>query len=292
MSGAAAYPLGMTTPLLSSFQPLAQNYDALLCDAWGVIHNGRRLFDGVEDALVRFRQTRGPVVILTNAPKPSPVIRPQLDALGLSREAYDVVVTSGDVARAEINKCLPGRAYRIGWASDGPLYDGLDLGFAPLPDADFIICTGIADEGPSEPEDYREMLAPAAAADKLMICGNPDIVVNWRGELMWCAGAIARVYEDLGGRVVYAGKPYPEVYELAMAAIADRAGRTIAPDRILAVGDGAVTDIRGANRARIDALFIAGDGGVHEGGLENGAVERALKEADVAAVAAMRGLVW
>ncbi|MEO0398420.1 MAG: TIGR01459 family HAD-type hydrolase [Pseudomonadota bacterium] len=278
--------------ILHGLSEIADDYDALLCDAWGVIHNGRALFDGVVEALQRFREQRGPVIILTNAPKPSAIIPGQLDRLGLPRDAYDAVVTSGEATRAEIAKRLPARAYAIGWTSDTALYEGLSIAFDELDAAGFIVCTGIAEEGPSEPDDYRSLLKPAAAAGKTMICANPDIVVNWRGELMWCAGAVARVYEDLGGPVVYAGKPYPAVYELALQEIAKARGAAVSASRILAVGDGAGTDILGANQQGIDAVYVAGAGGVHTGDATPEDIAAALKDAGATARAATSALKW
>ncbi|MEM6414553.1 MAG: TIGR01459 family HAD-type hydrolase [Pseudomonadota bacterium] len=277
---------------LTNLSDIAHQYDALLCDAWGVIHNGRTLFDGVESALVNFRKKRGPVIILTNAPKPSSVIPGQLDHLGLSREAYDHVVTSGEATRQEILKRLPSKAYHIGWLSDSVLFDGIPIEFSGLNEAGFIVCTGIAENGPAEPDEYRPILESAAEAGKPMICGNPDIVVNWRGDIMWCAGAIARVYESLGGSVIYAGKPYAAVYDLALRLIAEVSGKAIPNSRVLAIGDGVETDIKGANSKGIDAIFISGAGGIYRGGAAENDVASALDRAGVTAIASMETLKW
>ncbi len=277
---------------IDSLADIAADYDAILCDAWGVIHGGRFVFDGVAAALTAFRQARGPVVILTNAPKPSHIIPGQLDVLGLPREAYDGVATSGDATRAAIEKQLPAPAYRIGWRSDGVLYEGLDVTFSSIDEAGFIICTGLTEDGPSDPAGYRDLLAGAAARGAPMVCANPDIVVNWRGELMWCAGAIARVYEEMGGSVVYAGKPYPAIYDLALEKINAAAGAMIDRKRILAIGDGAGTDILGANKAKIDALYIASPDGVHAHYAEEEAasIGETLAKAGVSARYWMEGL--
>jgi len=282
----------MPPPLIASMSEIADRYDALLCDAWGVIHNGAKVFPGVAEAMQGFRERAGPVIILTNAPKPAAVIPAQLDRLGLPREAYDGVVTSGEATRAEIRKRLPGRPALIGWTSDTVLFDGLGVEFAPLDTADFIICTGVFEDGPDEPEGYRPMLEGPAKAGLQMICANPDIVVRWRGELMYCAGAVAREYEALGGEVVYAGKPFPAVYDLAFAGIETAMGREVSPSRVLAVGDGAGTDILGANRMGVDAVYVAGDDGVHSGGDSPEDVARALDAAGARAVGYMRGLSW
>lgn len=277
--------------ILSGLKSLAQRYDALLCDAWGVIHDGVTLFPGAAEALTRFRETRGPVVILTNAPRPSSIIPAQLDRLGLPRSAYDAVVTSGDATRAAIAARLPAPAFRIGPSMDDPLFEGMKIDFRPLEEAGFIICTGMNDEEREEPEAYRGLLERAAARGLPMICANPDIRVNWGGRLMWCAGALAQIYEGLGGAVTYGGKPHAPVYVLSLAAIEQARGPT-GRGRILAVGDGLKTDILGANNQGFDALMIAGDGGVHEGARDAEALLAQMAKAGVHAVAAAEALRW
>ncbi len=255
----------------------------MLCDAWGVIHNGVDLLPGAEAALVNFRKMRGPVIILTNAPRPSSIIPAQLDRLGLARGAYDAVVTSGDATRDEILKRLPATAYRIGPEKDDPLFDGLGINFVDLDAAEFIICTGPVDDQRDKPDDYRSVLESAAARGLEMVCANPDIVVNWGGRIIWCAGAIAELYEKLGGVAVYGGKPHAPIYRLAFDAVAHARGAPVDAARILAVGDGLNTDILGANRAGVDALLVTGDGGIHNG---------FEQQADVRLIGITEGLRW
>lgn len=271
---------------------LAANYDALLCDAWGVIHDGVRLFDGVAEALTAFRRTRGPVVILTNAPRPSSIIPAQLDRIGLPRDAWDAVVTSGDATRALVAARLPAPALKIGPPKDDPLFDGLDIRFVGADEAAFIVCTGLRDEFAEKPADYQDELAAAAARGLVMICANPDRVVNWGGRMVWCAGALADVYADLGGAVEQGGKPHAPIYTLAKSAAENAAGKAIAPARLLAVGDGLATDVLGANRFGIDAVYVAGAGGVHEGAADPAALEALLSREGLSAVATMERLKW
>lgn len=282
----------MTFALLETIKPLARGYDALLCDAWGVIHNGVALTPGVEHALCAFRRSRGPVVILTNAPRPSKIIPPQLDRLGLSREAYDAVVTSGDATRAAIETFLPKRAFRLGPEKDDALYRDLDIAFAPVDEAEFIVCTGLFDDQTETPEQYAELLGRAAARALPMVCANPDIVVNWGGRTVFCAGALAEIYAELGGDVIYGGKPHRPIYDLARASLEAAAGGAVAKSRVLAVGDGIKTDIRGANAYGIDAVFIAGAGGIHDGPMGADDLRRTLQAAGARAVAAMETLRW
>ncbi|MEO1136397.1 MAG: TIGR01459 family HAD-type hydrolase [Pseudomonadota bacterium] len=277
--------------VISNFAPLARRYQALLCDAWGVIHNGVSLFPGVEDALIRFRETCGPVIILTNAPRPSNIIPAQLDRLGLSRAAYDAVVTSGDATRAAITEFLPAPAFRIGPSKDDPLFEGMKIDFRPLEEASFIICTGMENDQTETPEAYRGLLQKAAGRGLPMICANPDIVVNWGGRMIWCAGALAEIYKELGGDVIYGGKPHGPIYDLAIAEIDKRRGKT-GKAHILAVGDGLKTDIQGANNQGVDAVFIAGAGGVHEGASDAAAIADLMAREGVRVVAAAEALKW
>lgn len=278
--------------IVDGLQSLAENYDALLCDAWGVIHDGRALFPGAEEALLAFRRRRGPVVVLTNAPRPNAIIPLQLDRLGLSRAAYDAVTTSGDATRAEIVKRGRAPALKIGPEKDDPLFEGLDIPFAPLAKARYLICTGLVDDQRESPEDYRALLIEAAGRGLDMICANPDVVVRWGGRLVYCAGALAEIYERVGGTVIYCGKPHRPIYDLALARLEAAAGRALDRARILAVGDGVATDIKGASDQGIDAVLIAGAGGVHDGPASDEAIAAALAAAKARAVAAMEKLRW
>lgn len=271
---------------------IADRFDALLCDAWGVIHNGVTLFPGVSDALRTFRKARGPVLILTNAPRPSSIIPGQLDRIGLPREAYDAVVTSGDATRAAIETLLPAKVYRLGPDKDDALYEGLDAEFASIEEAGFIVCTGLFDEARETPADYADFLADAAKRGLPMICANPDIVVRWGERLIYCAGALAEAYEKLGGKVIYGGKPHAPIYDLALKRLERFLSQPIDRSRVLAIGDGVKTDIAGANRNRFPSLFVAGAGGVHEGAASEEAIMKSLARADVHADFASTGLFW
>ena len=277
---------------IDGLSEIADQYDALICDAWGVIHNGRALMPGAAEAMTRFRQSRGPIVILTNAPKPSDVIPAQLDKLGLPRDAWDAIVTSGDSTRAEIERFLPAPAYRIGPSFDDPLFERMPIDFVGLDAAGFIVCTGLNDGFTEEPEQYHGLLKTAADRALPMVCANPDIQVNWGGRMMWCAGALAQIYERYGGKVVYGGKPFPAIYTLARNAVDKARGPQAAAPRLLAVGDGLKTDILGANNAGIDALLIAGAGGLHEGASEQATIVDKLTREGLRVAAIMEGLKW
>lgn len=276
---------------------IAANYDVLLCDIWGVIHNGVSADPSACAALERWTRERGPVVLISNSPRPSPEVITQLDALKVPRQAWSAIVTSGDATRELLARRAPGRAFRIGPGRDDPLYSGLGLVFAPLGDAAFIACSGPDDDERETPEDYRQILTEAAAHGLEMICANPDIVVQRGDRLIYCGGALARLYQELGGVALMAGKPHSPIYALALDQARALCSSVLSNDRILAIGDGLATDISGANQAELDALFIAN--GIHggpalfdHGALREGAVERLLADHGLTARFAMAALAW
>lgn len=252
----------MTAPRsITGLSEIADGYDVLLCDVWGVIHNGREAFPAACEALLRFGATRGPVILISNAPKPSRHVHEQLATLGVPKAAWSAFVSSGDATRALLAERAPGPAWKIGPDRDWPLYEGLDLAFAGPEDAAFISCTGPVDDERETPEDYRDRLALCARRGLEMICANPDKVVQRGDRLVYCAGALADLYATLGGPVLMAGKPYRPIYDLAVAEAETMLGRPVDRRRILCIGDGVPTDVRGAMDQGLDCLFIAG--GIH-----------------------------
>src|SRR4051794_16894192 len=177
---------------------IAERYDVLLCDVWGVVHNGRESFRGACEALVRFRRERGPVILISNAPRPYGPVIEQLDGLGVPREAWSRIVTSGDATRALLAERAPGPVWKLGPDRDWPLYAGIHLEVSDLDHAAFISCTGPFDDEAEEPGDYRERFVGAVARGLEMICANPDIVVQRGNKLVYCGGALAQLYETLG----------------------------------------------------------------------------------------------
>lgn len=276
---------------------LAGRYEALLCDVWGVIHNGRESFAGPCAALAKWRAEVGPVVLISNSPRPCPEVAMQLDGLGVPRAAWSALVTSGDVTRTLLAPRAPGPAYRLGPHRDAPLYAGLGLDFAPLEQARFIACTGPVNDDVETPDDYRALLTAAAARRLPMICANPDRVVQRGDRLVYCGGALAELYETLGGEVIMAGKPYPPIYDDCLAKAAELAGHPIDKARVLAIGDGVVTDAKGANDQGLDLLFVAA--GIHgaemrgaDGRLDLAAAERLLAGAGAHAAYLTAALAW
>jgi len=246
---------------VAGLRALAGRYDAVLCDIWGVIHNGVAAHPTAAEALRRFRGAGGAVVLVSNAPRPAEVIRPQLDGLRVPRDAYDAIVTSGDVTRRALRERATDAVHHLGPERDLPVFEGLALRFAPLDSADVVVCTGLLDDERETAEDYRPRLAAMRARDLPMFCANPDLVVERGGYLVPCAGAIAALYEAMGGTVHYAGKPHLPIYEASLERAAAAAGRPLEPARVLAIGDALRTDLAGALAFGVDALWIAG--GIH-----------------------------
>lgn len=289
----------MSAPrLITGLSEVALPYDALLCDVWGVIHNGRESFPEACEALVRFGRERGPVVLLSNAPRPNGAVRPQLRALGVPDAAWADFVTSGDATRAELSARAPGPVWAIGPARDAPLYEGLGIEFTETPDqAAFVACTGPFDDDKDEPEDYRERFEICVARGLALICANPDIVVRRGDKMIYCAGALAELYAAMGGSVTMAGKPYPAIYRQGLEAVNRAAGRAVDPARVLAVGDGLTTDVRGANANGLDCLFVAA--GIYsaetlgpDGALDAARLEAMLSLEGVGATYALPELKW
>jgi HAD superfamily hydrolase (TIGR01459 family) len=282
------------TQIIPSLDAIADRYDAVLCDVWGVLHNGRRAYPAACAALQRFRAAGKHVILITNVPKPRGPIPGQLDHAGVPRDAWDAIVTSGDAIRAELAQRAPGPMYKIGPDDyDRTLWEGLGLATAPLSNAKFFAISGL-NRDDETPEDYTETLREARAHDLDLICANPDIVVQHGDRMIWCAGAIARDYEAIGGNVIMAGKPFAPIYELAYRELEGVAGRFIDKSRILAIGDGVPTDLVGAQAQGLDCLFIAS--GMHgealwtDDAIDAAKVDAALTQEGVRAAYAMSAL--
>ena len=287
-----------TTRHIGSLADLAASYDVLLCDVWGVLHNGVSVWRAADDALAAFRAQGGTVVMITNAPRPAPPVIAQMQALGVTVDgpgaAFDSVVTSGDVTRALIAEG-PSKVLHIGPTDDMTLYDGLDVERVAEAEAEAIVCTGPVDDAAEAPEDYLELWRRLAPRTLPMICANPDIVVERGHRLVPCAGALARDYAALGGPVRIAGKPHAPIYAEAVAR-AKTLRENVDPARCLAIGDGLPTDVRGAIDNGFDLLYISS--GIHAADYGNpdepdrAALDAWLAAKDAAPVATMPRLVW
>lgn len=254
----------MTAPIptLSGLSEVAEGHDLILCDVWGVLHDGQKAHRAAGEALIRFRTLPGSrrrrVVLVSNAPRPGEGVQRILDRFGVPREAYDAILTSGDLTR-ELIAARPGARIRhLGPERDLGVFAGLDLTLVPEERADLVVCTGLFDDRAESPDDYRDEMTRLVSRGLPMICANPDLVVESGNRLIPCAGLLAAAYAELGGEVIYAGKPHRPVYEaaLGLAATLD-GGAHDDKGRVIAIGDAIRTDITGASGFGIASLLVA-----------------------------------
>lgn len=297
-------PSRPTCRIVDGLAQLAGMYDVVLCDVWGVVHDGHAAFPAAVEALTRFREGGGSVVLLTNAPRPSGSVIRQIETLGVPAHAYDAIVTSGDATIALIEARGAAPLYHIGPAKDVALFDelrdrtGLEPPLVGLDEARHVVCTGLVDDRSEGPDDYRPVLETMRARGLDMICANPDVVVHVGDRLIFCGGALAERYEQMGGTVHYAGKPHAPIYRVALKIAEARRGASSAPGRVLAIGDALRTDIAGARAQGLDSLFVAA--GIHREGVlspRTGLIDprglaELLGETDRKPVAAIRHLAW
>jgi HAD superfamily hydrolase (TIGR01459 family) len=284
-------------PFTSHFAALASGYDVVLSDVWGVVHNGVAATPAACEALARFRAQGGTVVLITNAPRPGEVVaKSTLDRLKVPRAAYDGIISSGDVTHALIAARAGQRVFHIGPGRDLPIFEGLDAPVVPIERADYAVCSGLYDDTTEKPEDYRDLIAAMRERELTMICANPDIVVERGHHLVYCAGAIADLYAAAGGEVIYAGKPYRPIYDLALAIAETARARAVEQRRVLAIGDSVRTDLKGAAAFGIDCLFVTAGIHAEELGARESPDAQALgaifAQAGVHPKAVMRRLVW
>jgi HAD superfamily hydrolase (TIGR01459 family) len=283
----------MGLSLISGLSQIAGDYDALICDVWGVLHNGRQSQPAAWESCIRFHEAGRPVILFSNAPRLVGEVQKQLDKLGAPRVAYDDIVTSGAVTRAELERRTRGqrpKLLHIGPERDRSVYEGLNVSMVGASEAELVLCTGFYDDEKETPEDYRKRFGELIARKLTLLCVNPDIVVQRGEKLIHCAGALARLYEQMGGHTLYFGKPHLPIYAAALTRARD-VGRAVRP---LVIGDGLETDIKGANKAGLDALFILD--GIHSAEIPDktdaAAIARLLNAKGVTARAAMPVLKW
>ncbi|MHB0952207.1 MAG: TIGR01459 family HAD-type hydrolase [Allorhizobium sp.] len=262
---------------ISNLSDVSNLYDVILCDVWGVLHNGVDAFPAASEALTAARAAGVTVVLITNSPRRAQDVISQLRIIGAADTAYDRIVTSGDVTRTLI-AAGPKKIFFLGPDRDLNLLDGLDVTSVSPAEADAIVCTGFFDDETETPEDYHDILVAFAARKVPLICANPDLIVERGHRMIPCAGAVAAYYEQFGGETRIAGKPHHPIYEAAFAAARDHRGTEIDPGRVLAIGDGMPTDVRGALDAGLDLLYVSG--GIHAGEYTvNGKTDEAILNA-------------
>jgi HAD superfamily hydrolase (TIGR01459 family) len=285
-----------TIPVISSIGALSACYDAWLCDIWGVMHNGESSFSDAVLACTRFREQGGTVVLISNSPRPSDAVARQLADIGVPEASYDAIVTSGDTTRNELLVRKDQSVFHLGPERDKPLVNGLDLQLVGLENASFVLCSGLYDDSTETPDDYAEMLSLMKQRGLPMLCANPDIQVERGHRLIYCAGALAAAYEQLGGEVIYTGKPHQPIYDRALSTIRDLRRQETRRERILCIGDGIKTDIKGAVESGFDAVFIASalhiDDVRTNGLLDPAVVTAAFSGTGMTPVAAQKTLKW
>lgn len=280
--------------LLDSFGEIAPLIDVLICDVWGVVHNGQNAHPQACAALERFRAGGGTVVMVSNAPRPGPDVIAQMTQYGVTLGSFDRIVTSGDVTRGLIAERAGQRAFHIGPERDLPLFEGLDVTLAGPEEADYCVCTGFLDDERETPADYAGTLATLARRGLTMICGNPDLVVERGARLIPCAGAMAEAYEAIGGAAIYAGKPHRPVYDRALALAAELRGRPVDMGRVMAVGDAVRTDVTGAVGIGVPAILLLDGIHWHDAGAEDwrGSYTAWLARQAAQPAYVMRKLAW
>lgn len=289
-------PPSSGSPVLTRGRDILVGYDVMLCDIWGVIHNGVRAFDSANEALVNFRVRGGSVVLISNAPMQERFVAALLDERGVKREAWDRIVTSGDLAIRHVGEQGYRAIHPLIYSHDEHLFRDIAARHVPLADAEAIVCSGLVDDINETAETYRPLLDIARRREMPFVCANPDLVVDIAGRHFLCAGAIAALYEEMGGNVFWAGKPHPSAYIAAKARAEQIRDASVASHRILAIGDALRTDLAGAAQADIDALFIGS--GIHRHDSMTGAaldpakLARLFAPGSPPAIGAMPMLAW
>ncbi len=244
---------------LERLADLGADYDTVLCDVWGVLHNGVQAWPLAVEALSAFRRQGGTVILITNSPRRRAGVGEQLGHMGVDQQAYDRIVTSGDVTRALI-RAGSGQVYFIGPDRDLPLFEGLGVELVGLDHAGTVVCTGLYDDENEAPEEYQPILEEFRQRNLPFICANPDLIVERGDRLIPCAGSIAALYEKMGGRTLVSGKPHAPIYEESLAAASDLRGQ-VDTSRVIAIGDGMPTDVKGAQDCGLDLLYVSS--GIH-----------------------------
>ena len=247
---------------ISGLGDLAGRYRLVLCDVWGVLHNGITPRAGAIEALTNFRRQGGTVIMVTNAPRQRKSVFLQLQNMGVPEGVLDTVVTSGDVTRELIRQGAK-KILHVAPQKDLNLFEGIDVELVAEEDAETVVCSGLWNEQTESPQDYEELFTRLQRRGLPLICANPDIVVHVGEKLEYCAGALAREYDKLGGRTLIAGKPHRPIYDVAIAETQQISGSSFDKSEILAIGDGMPTDIKGAADYGIDALYVSA--GIHAG---------------------------
>ena len=241
----------MEAKLIKGLRQIQSKYDAFFIDLWGVIHNGIKLYSGAVEVLENLNKLNKRFVLMSNAPRPSKEVKKFLLKLKLNKILVKNIFTSGEAALKSLQRNVYGKNfYHLGPTRDSNLFEGLENNKKNLKDADFILCTGLLDGHNNSLNYYKDLLKEYTQLK--MICTNPDLVVHRGLEQEYCAGTLAEIFKEIGGKVIYFGKPYPEIYKFCIKK----------DEKVLIIGDNIRTDIKGANNMKFDSLFITN--GIHK----------------------------
>ncbi|MAV63310.1 MAG: hypothetical protein CBE29_01500 [Rickettsiales bacterium TMED269] len=242
---------------INNFSEIDEKYDSIICDIWGVIHNGQELFNSSVECLLRYKEIGYPIILVTNAPRPSNEIKGILQKMGLNKKCYDKIITSGDLTQKILNKGdLGSSCYHIGPDRDLKVFDGVNVERVDFDCADFIFVTGLNDDETENDESYLPLLELAKKRNLKLLCANPDIWVQRGKDLIPCAGAISQKYKSIGGETINIGKPFAPIFDEAIKKIKFISGKDI--NSTIVIGDGIDTDIKGANNYNLDSLLTLG----------------------------------
>tara|TARA_B100001057_G_scaffold448331_1_gene488582 strand:+ start:13 stop:831 length:819 start_codon:yes stop_codon:yes gene_type:complete len=245
---------------------IVDNYQLFYVDLWGVVHNGVSLHKEAIRALNEITKKKKDFILLTNAPRPNHAVKSFLEKLGMQKEIRDHVFTSGEAALNYLKKNLSDKSFfHIGPPRDFDLFkDFRENKSEKIKDSDYLLCTGLFDNHDEDLKYYKDLFEKSL--EKKMICTNPDLIVDRGSRRELCAGSVAMVFEKMGGKVIYFGKPYPEVYNQSI----DNKNK-----RILSIGDNLNTDIKGANLLNFDSLIISN--GIHKNEIKEKGIEKISK---------------
>ncbi|WP_336279587.1 TIGR01459 family HAD-type hydrolase [Bartonella sp. CB175] len=256
---------------LTHIESIIEHYNAVFCDVWGVVHNGEKAFEPALKVLHKIRQMGKSVIFLTNSPRPREDVIAQLQSMNIHNGYYDAIITSGDVTR-DLIRAAPRKVFFIGLQRDLVLFEGLECELVEEWEASVVVCSGFLKDLDATPRAYESMFHRIRARNLPFICANPDIIVHSGNQEFWCAGALARLYQQLGGEVRVAGKPHASIYNCAFEKLREMC-KPMEKSNVLAIGDGLLTDVKGAVDFGLDALYIMS--GIHRHDyMKNGVVDK------------------
>jgi len=257
---------------------IIKKYKVILCDVWGVLHNGKYQFTNAVNSLLKYSELGGYIVLITNAPRPSIDVARQLNQMGINQHCYDLIISSGDVTRFWLQSLNQIPLYHLGPERDKSIFVNLDINFSKPEHCQSLLCTGLYDDEMDKLDDYNDLLNLFLDKKIVMHCANPDLTVIREGKTVLCAGSLAKYFADKGGQVNYFGKPFKYIYEYAIKEITKNSNFKVKKSEILAIGDGLKTDILGAGNFGIDSFFILD--GVHKNELNERYNKNTLSQED------------